>query len=150
MFEMRMKNVAAVAFVLIITAIFAAAQEQNRPDSQTTAPDAKSILMQVAETYKNLKSYHFEANVRSEQKTESMGKRRVTISEEEFVVASLKPDHYRMESKNPEFSMSAISDGKTSWTYSLVRNEFTKNEVGSDPQKLHSGPPPRASQRTRR
>jgi TonB family protein len=71
-----------------------------------------------------------------------MGKRRLTISEEDFVVASLKPDRYRMESKNPEFSMSAISDGKTSWTYSLVRKEFTKKAVGGEAEKPVPGRPP--------
>jgi cytochrome c biogenesis protein CcmG, thiol:disulfide interchange protein DsbE len=135
----KMSSLVAIAFVIGATAISVAGQDQNRHDSQNAPPDAKAILKQVAETYKNLKSYHFEANVKSEQKTESMGMRKLYISEEEFVLAAIAPDRSRMESRNPEFSMANISDGQTTWTYSPVRNEYARkaaetatNRTGAD------------------
>jgi TonB family protein len=135
----KMKSLAAAAFVLIAAAISARAQNQNPPEAQTSAPDAKAILKQVSETYRNLKSYHFEAKVSSEQKTESMGMRRFSISEEEFALASVNPDRLRMESRNPEFSMSVISDGKTKWTYSPLRNEYTKKAAEAEASRTAPG-----------
>src|SRR5215475_13481044 len=44
MFRMRMKNVAAVAFVLIITAISGAAQDQNPPDSHPATPAQSDLI----------------------------------------------------------------------------------------------------------
>jgi hypothetical protein len=67
-----MKNVVAIAFVLAVTAISGAAQDPNRANPQTNATDAKAILKQVAETYKNLRSYHFEGKYTLEQVTESI------------------------------------------------------------------------------
>lgn len=131
MFKMRMKNVAAVAFVLVATAISGAAQDPNRADSQTIAPDAKAILRQVGETYRILKSYHFEGRYTYEQVTESMGLRDELKREELFVNAAIKPDRSRIESKNTHFSVTSVSDGKTKWVYAPGPNEYTINEEGA-------------------
>src|SRR5215510_780458 len=129
MFKMRMKNVAAIAFVLVVTAISGAAQDLNRANAQTNSTDAKAVLRQVAETYKNLKSYHFEGRYAWEQATESMGLIDETKSEEHFVSASIKPDRLRIESKNANFSVALVYDGKTKWVYASGANEYTKTEV---------------------
>src|SRR5215510_4636762 len=129
MFKMRMKNVAAIAFVLVVTAISGAAQDQNPPNSQPAASDAKAVLRQVAETYKNLKSYHFEGRYAWEQATESMGLVDETKSEENFVSAAIKPDSLRIESKNANFGVALVYDGKTKWVYASGANEYTKTEV---------------------
>ena len=44
MFKMRMKNVVAIAFVLVVTAISGAAQDQNPPNSQPAAPAHLGIM----------------------------------------------------------------------------------------------------------
>src|SRR5262245_5047898 len=44
MVKMRMKNVAAIAFVLVVTAISGAAQDQNPPNSQPAAPTHLGIM----------------------------------------------------------------------------------------------------------
>ena len=139
MFKMRMKNVAAIAFVLVVTAISVAAQDPNRANSQTTAPDAKAILKQVAETYKNLRSYHFEGRYTLEQVTESIGLKDEFKREELFVNAAIKPDRYRIESKNTHISVTSISDGKTKWVYAPGPNEYTRTEEG--PVRLVTGGP---------
>ena len=130
MFKMRMKNVVAIAFVSVVTAISGAAQDPNRANSQTTAPDAKVILKQVAETYKNLRSYHFEGRYTLEQVTESVGLKDEFKREELFVNAAIKPDRSRIESKNTHISVTSISDGKTKWVYAPGPNEYTKTEEG--------------------
>ena len=139
MFKMRMKNVVAIAFVSVVTAISGAAQGPNRANSQTTAPDAIAILKQVAETYKNLRSYHFEGRYTLEQVTESIGLKDEFKREELFVNAAIKPDRSRIESKNTHISVTSISDGKTKWLYAPGPNEYTKTEEG--PVKLVTGGP---------
>src|SRR5262245_31493858 len=100
MFKMRMKNVVAVTFVLVVTVITGAAQDQRPPDSQTTATDAKVVLKRVAELYKNLGNYHFEGKYTLEQVTESIGLKDELKREELFVLAAIKPDLSRIETKN--------------------------------------------------
>jgi TonB family protein len=130
MFKMRMKNVVAIAFVLVVTAIYGAAQDPNRANSQTTATDAKAILNQVAETYKNLRSYHFEGRYTLEQVIESVGLKDEIKREELFVNAAIKPDRSRIESKNTHISVTSVSDGKAKWVYAPGPNEYTKTEEG--------------------
>jgi TonB family protein len=137
MFRMRMKNVAAVAFLLVVTASAGVAQSPNQSDSQTSPPDAKAILKQVAETYKNLRVYHFEGRYTYEQVIESIGLKDEIKREELFVNAAIKPDRSRIESKNTHISVISVSDGKTKWTYTPGPNEYTKIEEG--PVKLVTG-----------
>lgn len=49
MSRMRMKNVAAVAFVLIITVISGAAQDRRPPDSQPAAPAQSDLIGKAVE-----------------------------------------------------------------------------------------------------
>jgi TonB family protein len=130
MFKMGMKNVVAVTFVLAVTAISGAAQDPNRANSQAAAPDAKAILRQVAETYKNLRSYHFEGRFTQEQVIESIGLKDEIKREELFVNAAIKPDRSRIESKNTHISVTSVSDGKTKWLYAPGPNEYTRTEEG--------------------
>src|SRR5262245_27525315 len=127
----KTSSLVAIAFAIVATATSVAAQDQNRPDSQTTPPDAKAILKQVAETYKNLKSYHFEGRITTEQVTESMGLKDESKREEMFVSAAIKPGRSRVESKNTNFSVASVSDGKTKWVYAPGANEYTKTEEGT-------------------
>ena len=143
MFKMRMKNVAAIAFVLAVTAISGAAQDPNRANPQTNATDAKAILKQVAETYKNLRSYQFEGRYTLEQITESVGLKDEIKREELFVNAAIKPDRSRIESKNTHISVTSVSDGKTKWLYAPGPNEYTKTEEG--PVRLVTRSPVRDS-----
>jgi peroxiredoxin/outer membrane lipoprotein-sorting protein len=129
MFNMRMKNVAAVAFVLVVTAICGAAQDQNRLDFQTTTPDAKAIVKQVAETYKNPRNYHFEGRYTVENLAEYVGLKEGSMREGLFVNAvTIKPDRFRIELKNPLNNLTLVSDGKTKWFYAADVNEYTKTE----------------------
>src|SRR5262245_8786635 len=130
MFKMGMKNVIALAFVLIVAAISGAAQDPNQPGPQTTPPDAKAVLKQVGETYRNLRNYHFEGRFMYEQVTESMGLKEESKREELFVNAAIKPGRSRIESKNTHFSVTSVSDGKIKWVYALGANEYTKTEEG--------------------
>jgi TonB family protein len=132
-----MKNVAAIAFVFVVTAISGAAQDPNQANSQTAATDAKVILKQVAETYKSLRSYHFEGRYTSEQVIESVGLKDEIKREELFVNAAIKPDRSRIESKNTHISVTSVSDGKTKWVYAPGPNEYTKTEEG--PVRLVTG-----------
>src|SRR5262245_63346017 len=139
MFKMGMKNVVAVTIIVAVTAISGAAQDPDRANSQTTATDAKAILKQVAETYKNLRSYHFEGRYTLEQVIESIGLKDEMKREELFVNAAIKPDRSRIESKNTHISVTSVSNGKTKWVYAPGPNEYTKTEEG--PVRLVTGGP---------
>src|SRR5262245_62948194 len=130
MFKMGMKNVVAVTIIVAVTAISGAAQDPDRANSQTAAPDAKAILKQVAETYKNLRTYHFEGRFTQEQVIESIGLKDEMKREELFVNAAIKPDRSRIESKNTHISVTSVSDGKTKWLYAPGPNEYTRTEEG--------------------
>src|SRR5215475_9306575 len=134
MLKMIMKKVVAAAFVLVVMTIPGAAQDQNQSDSQTPTPDAKAVLKQVAETYKNLRSYHFEGRYTLEQVIESIGLKDEMKREELFVNAAIKPDRSRIESKNTHISVTSISDGKMKWLYAPGPNEYTK--TGEGPVRL--------------
>jgi TonB family protein len=60
--------------------------------------------------------------------------------EELFVNAAIKPDRYRIESKNTHISVTSVSDGKTKWLYAPGANEFTRTEEGP-PVRLVTGSP---------
>jgi TonB family protein len=143
MFKMRMKNVLSVAILLFVTVITCVAQNQNPSDSQATTLDAKAVLKQVAETYKSLRTYHFEGRSTLEQVIESIGLKDEIKREELFVNAAIKPDRSRVESKNTHISVTSVSDGKTKWVYTPGPNEYTKTEEG--PVKLVTGSPARNS-----
>jgi len=130
MFKMGMKNVVVVTIIVAVTAISGAAQDPDRANSQTAAPDAKAILRQVAETYKNLRTYHFEGRFTQEQVIESIGLKDEMKREELFVNAAIKPDRSRIESKNTHISVTSVSDGKTKWLYAPGPNEYTRTEEG--------------------
>ncbi len=141
----KMRSVVAIAIVLITTAISVAAQDQNRPDSQPSALDAKAILKQVVETYKNLKSYHFEGRYTTEQRIEAFGVKDEMRREELFVAAAVKPDRSRLESNNTTFTSTSVVNGKTKWVYAPGPNEYTKRtlEEGAGqnvPARLTPGP----------
>lgn len=131
MFKMVMKNVVAVAFVLLVTAIYSAAQGQNPPGSPTAAPDANTILRQVGETYRTLSRYHFEGRFTQEQVIEVMGLRDESKREEIFVNAAIKPALSRIESKNTHFSVTSVTDGKNKWVYAPGANEYTTTWEGA-------------------
>ena len=128
MFKVRMKNVVAITFVVAIMAISGSAQNQYRPVSQTSAPDAIAIIKQVADTYKNLRSYHFEGRYTKERVSEYMGLKNEWKAEGLFVDAAIKPNRFRIESKNTTLSLTSVYDGKTKWFYAPDLNEYTKTE----------------------
>jgi TonB family protein len=137
----KMKSIAAAGLVLIITAISARAQNQNPPDAQTSAPDAKAVLKQIGDTYRNLKGYHFEGRYTSNQKTESMGMKDESKREEAFVLAAIKPGRSRIESKNPNYGVIVVSDGKTKWDYVPEMNEYSKKAAGAESERATAASP---------
>lgn len=83
------------------------------------------VLRKMTETYKNLKSYHFEGTQSTEMTTEGMH----NSMEVPFVLAGVRPAKSRVEMKNSMFGTLTVSDGETTWTYMGVTKQYTKESV---------------------
>ncbi len=92
------------------------------PGFPQSAGDALQLLKQVSETYRNLKSSHFEGV--TTVKTQSSSVQHVL--ETPFVVAAVKPSLLRVETKNSLTAMLTVSDGETTWNYMPRIHEYTR------------------------
>jgi peroxiredoxin/outer membrane lipoprotein-sorting protein len=96
-----------------------------------TAPE---ILKQVAETYRSLKSYRFEAQV----VTESVSASNESRSRSTRVAAAILPDRRRLESKGGQQPGSLrVYDGHTVWEFRPGVNQFARQDQATyNPPKM--------------
>src|SRR3989442_1214956 len=87
-----------------------------------TAGDAVQLLKRVSETYRNLKSCHFEGVTRVRTQSSSVQH----LLETPFVVAAVRPSLLRVETKNSLTAMLTVSDGETTWNYMPRIHEYTR------------------------
>lgn len=119
------KRVSMMMFLFCLSTVLVSAQTTRSGVSAPGSDDpARLLLQRVGETYKGLKSYQFEGSYRNENRSESMGTWDENKRIEFFVLAANKPDQSRLESRNPFFSFTNVSDGKTKWEYSPASNEY--------------------------
>lgn len=91
--------------------------------------DAIQILHKVGQTYRNLKSYHFEGTTVAE--TRSAGAK--STSETEFIIAYAAPNKFRVEFRYPNAgSWIRVSDGRTLSRYRSITNELKQDVVATD------------------
>ncbi|HEY3132748.1 MAG TPA: redoxin domain-containing protein [Acidobacteriota bacterium] len=86
------------------------------------ASDAVQLLKRVSETYRNLKSCHFEGVTKVRTQSSSVQH----LLETPFVVAAVKPSLLRVETKNSLTAMLIVSDGETTWNYMPRIHEYTR------------------------
>jgi outer membrane lipoprotein-sorting protein len=94
--------------------------------SAQTNPDPMAILKAVADTYTNLRSYHFVSTTEvmlADRSTRVMGE----------VLAGTETGETRYEISTPSLKVVAVSDGKTSWTYFPERHEYVETTVEDAP-----------------
>jgi len=102
------------------------------------ADDASQILKQTEETYREVKSYHFEGSTVSETKVEKS----VSKSESSFVVAFEKPNKFRVEYVYPTAgNWVRVSDGKTTWKHRSITKELTQAAATEDDLGILDGSP---------
>lgn len=89
--------------------------------------DALAVLKKAGETYRSLKSCHFEGMIVVEMKSEGMQ----TRFEAPIVFAVSKPDKMRVEIKNPMLGQATVSDGQTTWRYAPMLRQYTKKAVAA-------------------
>jgi peroxiredoxin/outer membrane lipoprotein-sorting protein len=99
--------------------------------SAQTPPDAQAILKKVNETYRNLKSYHFEYKTVSDAKTEREGLTSTTHSESLSRITAVHPERIHVETQDSYSSVLYIADGQTVWMYSSQLNAYTKRAPGT-------------------
>lgn len=113
------KKAALTIFMLFLLTSMSRSQERD---------EARGTLKKVAETYRDLKAYYFEANIVVQVKR---GQTEVKI-DSPIVLAAVKPDKMRMEiTKSPMMlDWVLVSNGSTTWEFIPTRNEYTKKSVG--------------------
>ena len=113
-----MKQQAMLALVILLMTVPGISQDQIDP---------ARVLQRVAETYRAAHSYHFEATIVREMKSQGI----YTKTEFPIVVAAIKPDRMRMEIRSAAMNVDilAISNGRTIWEYLPRQKEYTKRDV---------------------
>jgi len=102
------------------------------------AEDAGQILKQTEETYRAVKSYHFEGTTVSET---TLGKS-VSKSETSFVVAFEKPNKFRVEYVYPTAgNWVRVSDGAKTWKTRSITKELSETAATEDDLGILDGTP---------
>jgi outer membrane lipoprotein-sorting protein len=144
----RLKSLAAITVVILAASVSTLAQPQ--PQNQQQAQDqlqaqteAMELLKKVAESYRNLKSYHFEGVEIRESRAEGTYSR----AESPFIWALESPGKFRMETKAPSsMRMTWVSDGQIAWNYNARLKQFTKKSA--PPAQQAGGSEPGAPRKT--
>jgi TonB family protein len=122
----RKKASSLVVGSLLIFAGAALAQSQ---------PKASEIFEQVNSTYRNLRSFHFEAQYTNEKQRDGV----ITKSESTMIFAYDGQGRRRIEYKTPSIEFLRLFDGGARWTYSPMNRQYSK-EIPENPNNLDSGP----------
>ena len=96
----------------LLAAIAAVASGQTGPE----------ILNKSAETYRSLKSYHFEAQVLTETVSDNNDSR----SRSTKIFAAVPPDRRRVESKGGQLASLRVYDGQHVWEFRPGVNQFAR------------------------
>jgi peroxiredoxin/outer membrane lipoprotein-sorting protein len=104
---------------------------REKPENADAATaEAKALLSKVAESYRNLKTGHFEF----EQITERTGEHSASRRTLRCKILISQPGKLRVETTGSgEEPTTLISDGQTTWQYYPKANEFTKVPAGMQP-----------------
>ena len=102
------------------------------------ADDAGQILKQTEDTYRRVKSYHFEGTTVSETRVGGS----VSKSETQFVVAFEKPNKFRVEYVYPSAgNWVRVSDGTKTWKHRSITKEMTEAAATEDDLGILDGSP---------
>jgi peroxiredoxin/outer membrane lipoprotein-sorting protein len=102
---------------------------------------ATELLKRVSETYKNLKSYHFEGKEVVEGKAQGAEMK----AETPVLIAAIKPDRLRTERKDLNLGMMmmmgsvVVSNGEMTWRYMPRANQYTKKALSLLKQDSDTG-----------
>ncbi|HLJ17214.1 MAG TPA: hypothetical protein VKV15_22155 [Bryobacteraceae bacterium] len=100
--------------------------------------DAQTILQKVADTYANLKSYHFEGVTVAETKASTTDSKSAT----EFSIAMSPPNKLRVEFRYQNSgNWVRVSDGKTTLRYRSLTKELKKDPASPDDLDILRGTP---------
>jgi len=93
--------------------------------------EPRALLKTVSETYRDLKRYHFEAQSITETKTKGPQGESERWSKESVIIAAIKPDRLRIETKNPTLNVTLVSDGQTRWVCAPKFKQYTRRAAGA-------------------
>jgi len=99
------------------------------------AQEGTALLHQVADTYKNLKTYHFES-VTENQLISELGHNTTTSR---LTVASSGPHRLRVESTALQDWIVVISDGKALWRATPFTREYMRTTLSGPPLEAKGG-----------
>ena len=100
-----------------------------------SAQDGAALLHQVADTYKNLRSYRFE----SVTVGELISEREHNTTTSRLTLAASGPDRLRVDSEGPGDWTLVVSDGKTLWRARPYTREFMRTALTGPPLEPKGG-----------
>jgi len=110
--------------LILLLVLFLLAPPRSFPEDDI---EVKSLLERVSKTYRDLKSYRFEAILSTES---DKGKRERGELQVSFAIA--KPDKARVSVKGRQMDLLTISNGRTTWVYMEQLHQFIKKEVSPE------------------
>ena len=119
-----MRKIVLLLSTLLFT-LNAVLAQTTEPPTQSDSPGV-TLLREMAEVYKNLKSYHFELLRTTSNTSEAEGLRQEGKNQERFVLIGAAPARQHMALSTIGGKYLLVSDGTTRWHYQPVRNEYTK------------------------
>lgn len=114
--------------VSLLMVAIAIAQNQTQDQIQTRAAqtEASEVLKKVSDTYRNLKTFHFDGQTVMEMKADGVFLR----MEMPFTIAQGKPGQRKVMVKGPfETNKTIVSDGQTEWFYLHKEKQYTKKPI---------------------
>src|SRR5262245_49025912 len=97
--------------ILTAVAVWVLFQSLSLSAGAQTTPDAQAILKKINETYRNLKSYHFEYNTVNETEKEREKLTFTSHYERRGRVTAVRPNRMYFEQKSPDSTVIFAADG---------------------------------------
>jgi hypothetical protein len=135
------KETVAVS-ILLLCGLLSDGQAQSNPQD-APKPDAGAVLARVRETYRNLRSYHFERILLVQEAGRdgtlaTLAELTLTTATEnatsrpDVEMAGINLDRFRLGTKTGHGEMLQLCDGRTCWSYTSMKNEYMTGQTFRD------------------
>ena len=130
---MMMTRSAMISFLVVAGCLcgLVCAQAPIPPVHARTQDDARKLLQQTGDTYRNMKSYYAEGTllVQSLHEPTRLG----DIDWNQLLIeAEVKPNKFRIEIRDARLGSTRVTDGLTFWHYRQQTNQYTKKPAAGE------------------
>jgi hypothetical protein len=135
------KGTVAVPILLLCGLLADGHAQSNSQDAPK--PDAAAVLARVRETYRNLRSYHFERILLVQEAGRdgtpaTIAELTLTTATEnakpqpDSEMVGINSDRLRLRTKTGRGEMLELCDGRTCWSYTSIKNEYMTGQTFRD------------------